>query len=265
MTKLPSFLCIGAQRAGTTWLHNCLTEHPELFLPQKKEVHFFDRQYDKGLEWYAQHFKEANNEMIGEITPNYYHAPNALQRIKDDLPDAKLIYVLREPVSRTYSQYQLYKQGAFKGKTFKQVIAEEESVIEFSLQGKHLETLLSLFSKNNILILFYDDISNTPQVVLEKVFQFLNVDSTFKPSFLNKRVNRIVLPRTQNMLKKVKLDWLIELVKESPFAESIKTYLHKAPKSEITPEIKVDLRSTFLDDIKLIEKQLDVQLDSWKK
>jgi len=265
MRKLPSFLCIGAQRAGTTWLHNCLTEHPALFLPQKKEVHFFDRQYEKGLEWYTQHFKEADNEMIGEITPNYYHAPNALQRIKDDLPDVKLIYVLREPISRTYSQYQLYKQSAFEGKTFEQVVAEEKSVIEFSLQGKHLKKLLSLFSKDNILILFYDDISNNPKIVLEKVFQFLNIDSTFQPSFLNKRVNRVVLPRTQHMLKRIKLNWLIELIKKSPFAESIKTYLHRTPNSELTPEIKMNLRNIFLNDIELIEKQLDIQLDCWKK
>lgn len=264
MKKLPSFLCIGAQRAGTTWLHNCLTEHPELFLPKKKEVHFFDTHYEEGLEWYAKHFKEANNEMIGEITPNYYHAPNALQHIKNDLPDVKLIYVLREPVSRAFSQYQLYKQGPFEGKTFKQVIENEKSVIEYSLQGKHLETLLSLFNKDNVLILFYDDISNSPKMVLQQVFQFLNVDPTFKPSFLNKRVNRVVLPRTQLFLKRLRLTWLIELVKESPFAESIKTYLHREPKSELTPEIKIDLQDKFLNDIKLIEKQLDVQLDGWK-
>ena len=264
MKNLPNFLCIGAQRAGTTRLHSCLTEHPELLLPQKKEVHFFDRQYEKGLEWYVQHFKDADNQIIGEITPSYNHAPNALKRIQNDLPDVKLIYILREPVSRTYSQYQLYKQSTFKGKTFKQVIEEEKSVIEFSLQGKHLEEVLSLFDKKQVLILFYDDISNTPKIVLQKVFQFLNVDSTFVPSFLNKRVNRVVLPQAQNMLKKMKLAWLITLVKKSPFAESIKTHLHRTPKSELTPKIELYLRNKFLSDIKLIEDQLDIQLDRWK-
>lgn len=264
MKKSPDFLGIGVQRAGTTWLHNCLTEHPELFLPKKKEIHFFDRQYDKGLQWYNEHFKEAEGETIGEITPSYYRANNALQRIKNDLPEVKIIYVLREPVSRTYSQYQLYKQDVYKGKTFKQVIEEEESVIEFSLQGKHLVKLLSLFDKKNVLILFYDDISNKPKQVLQKVFQFLDVDPNFNPSFLNKRVNRVVLPRTQHMLRKIKLNWLIELVKKSPFAESIKTYSHQSPETELTPEITMALRSKFLDDIKLIEDQLDIQLTYWK-
>ena len=66
------------------------------------------------------------------------------------------------------------------------------------------------------------------------------------------------------MLKKAKLTWIIELVKKSPFAEMIKTSLHKSTKSELTPKIKMDLKNKFLSDVELIEKQLDIKLQHWK-
>lgn len=70
---LPDFLCIGSQRAGTTWLHECLREHPDLFLPEQKELHFFNSSFDKGLEYYSSMFKGGvyGEQKFGEISPNY--------------------------------------------------------------------------------------------------------------------------------------------------------------------------------------------------
>jgi len=75
MKKLPSFLCIGAQKAGTTWLHNMLRQHPELFLPETKELSFFDLKSNfegRGTSWYRSNFAAADdNQLIGEVTPGY--------------------------------------------------------------------------------------------------------------------------------------------------------------------------------------------------
>ena len=97
---LPNFLGIGVQRAATTWLHNCLDEHPQVFVPKDKELHFFSSQFDRGLAWYESCFAAANGQMaVGEITPTYLHeAP--IERIAATLPAARLFLVLREPVAR---------------------------------------------------------------------------------------------------------------------------------------------------------------------
>ena len=265
MQKLPVFLGIGAQRAGTTWLHNCLKEHPQLCLPEKKEVHFFDLQFDKGLDWYQQQFSHAQpHQLIGEITPNYYHEDNALERIKETLPDVKLIYVLREPVSRSYSQYQLYKQEIYVDKSFKQVLDEDETIYEYSRQGKHLERVYSMFNRDNVLVLFYDEINSNPENVLFKVCQFLGVATEFSPSFLNRRVNAVVLPQFQAALAKFKLTWLIDLVKKSPLAEPLKTYLNRKPKGELTRELQNRLKQEFLSDIEKVERLAEIDLSHWK-
>ena len=106
----PNFLVIGAQRAGTTWLYECLREHPEIFLPETKELHYFDLNHEKGDEWYFRHFEGASEKAIGEITPNYYQYPGAIEKAHVLLPEAKFIFILREPKARAISQFALFKE-----------------------------------------------------------------------------------------------------------------------------------------------------------
>ncbi len=264
---LPNFICIGSQRAGTTWLHNCLDEHPEVFVPAEKELHFFDRFYDTGLASYTKRFtleQRGPTKTWGELTPNYYQEPQALERIKRDIPDVKIIYILRQPAERAFSQYQLYSQGQFSGMSFEEVIANKEFVTDLSMQGKHLQRLYSLFDRSQVLVLFYDELSKSPETFLKRVFTFLQVDPNFMPSTLNKRINRVVLPDLQARLAKWKLTWVIELVKASPIAEWVKEVAHKKSDKLGKSAFPDALRGRFDDDIKLIEQQLGIDLNHWR-
>ncbi|MEO9945223.1 sulfotransferase [Paraglaciecola sp.] len=268
MSQLPKFICIGAQRAGTTWLHECLSEHPDVYVPPEKELHFFDRFYDRGISSYQDFFKAektGNAKVWGELTPNYYQEDQALERIKAHIPDVKLIYILREPVSRAYSQYQLYKPSQFSEQSFEEVIATQPFVTDLSLQGKHLERTYSLFAKEQVLVLFYDDLSSDPKSTLEKVYSFIDVKSDFIPEHLDKRINRVVLPDLQEKLQKFGLGWLIDLVKASPFSEWVKEFFHKTPKKKQSDPMVSQMQGTFKEDIKLIEKLLDVDLTAWRQ
>ncbi|MCU7555619.1 sulfotransferase [Alteromonas sp. ASW11-19] len=264
---LPDFIGVGAQRAGTTWLYRCLSEHPDIFMSAKKELHFFNRHFEQGLESYKANFpasETANVKVCGEITPNYYHREQALQRIKETIPDVKLFFVLREPVSRAFSQYQLYVQSDYQGLSFDEVLTKYDDVTDLSLQGKHLQRIYEIFPRENVLVLFYDDIVRSPATVVKSVFNFLDVDSSFSPSFLNKRVNRVVLPGTQKWLKKLGLGWGIELVKRSPASEWIKNAFHKPVKKADDTDFTA-FSTRFKNDIDLIEKLTGRALPGWKR
>ena len=135
--NLPDFICIGVQRAGTTWLYECLKEHPEVFVPETKELHFFNDNYEKGIEFYSQYFEEADsvNQVIGELTPNYYHDIQALQRISQKLPNVKVILILREPIARAYSHYQLSLTNQCKNMTFDEALAKVPTIKKLSMQS----------------------------------------------------------------------------------------------------------------------------------
>lgn len=104
----PDFLIIGGQRCGTTTLFFYLHQHPDLYLPIGKEVHFFDLNYDLGIEWYQRLFtvdQGQNARYRGEATPYYLFHPVVPQRIAMHIPGIKLIALLRNPVDRAYSHF----------------------------------------------------------------------------------------------------------------------------------------------------------------
>ena len=104
--RLPQFLGIGAQKAGTTTLQALLAQHPQVFLPDRKELHYFSLHFDAGLQWYGNQFAAAGPaQRCGEITPYYLFHPQAPLRIRALLPQVRLIVLLRDPVERTLSQY----------------------------------------------------------------------------------------------------------------------------------------------------------------
>jgi len=104
--RLPDFVVIGAQKAGTTSLHAALAQHPQLFLPSTKELHYFSSGFDQPLASYGAHFGPARADQVcGEATPYYLFHPAAPQRLAACLPQARLIVLLRDPVARSLSHY----------------------------------------------------------------------------------------------------------------------------------------------------------------
>ncbi|OGT83573.1 MAG: hypothetical protein A3H91_02535 [Gammaproteobacteria bacterium RIFCSPLOWO2_02_FULL_61_13] len=98
---LPDFLCIGAQKAGTTWLYENLRRHPEIFLPHRKELHYFDWGYSRHINIYAKNFENVSGKIKGDITPAYaVIAPDRIDIIRAIMPDAKILMLLRNPVGR---------------------------------------------------------------------------------------------------------------------------------------------------------------------
>src|SRR4051812_23135116 len=105
-TLLPNLLVIGAAKAGTTSLWHYLDAHPSVFMAPAKELHFFDldENWNRGIPWYAEHFAGSESSpVVGEATPGYTrypHRPHAAARAAATVPDARLIYLVRDPIER---------------------------------------------------------------------------------------------------------------------------------------------------------------------
>jgi hypothetical protein len=127
---MPSFVIVGAMKAGTTFLHRTLALHPQVRDPWRKEIHFFDQNYARGLDWYRAYFPHEEPGCItGEGTPSYMFHPTAAARIMETLPTAKVIAVLRDPTERAISHYRMALSRNAEPLSFQKAIAEEESRI----------------------------------------------------------------------------------------------------------------------------------------
>lgn len=127
---LPDFLIIGAQKCGTSTLHAQLATHPDIRPASRKELHFFDRHYWRGLSWYRALFPAAppfgRNWLTFEATPSYLFHPHAAERLAKAQPRARLIVLLRDPVERAYSHYQMSLRQQVEPLSFEAAIDAEE-------------------------------------------------------------------------------------------------------------------------------------------
>ena len=123
------FLVVGAQKSGTTSLHDWLTQQPDVILPSLKETHFFshDERFALGADWYAKQFKlrEHPDPLVGEIDPEYMFSEKAVKRIATYTDVKKVIFILRFPLDRAYSHYQMSVRRAYETLSFKDALKEE--------------------------------------------------------------------------------------------------------------------------------------------
>lgn len=207
--RAPEFIIVGAQKAGTTSLYNCLNQHPDILPASTKEIHYFSQHFTKGLDWYLQHFPErAANKISGEASPFYLFHPHSAERIASELPDIKIIILLRNPVERAISHYhqqarrhheKLPMLEAFRqepariDKAWHKLLAGQQisgmkiQQCSYLKRGEYLEQLQRYekqFPAHRIFIIESAEFFEHPHETLGKVFQFLAVDPQFKPKDL---------------------------------------------------------------------------------
>lgn len=277
---LPNFIGIGAARSGTSWLDKLLRSHPDLYLPERrKEVDFFNRYYDRGLEWYQEFFPSAeqasNYRSIGEISPEYlYHKKDDVPfRIYETLPDCRFLLILRNPADRAYSHYGFLIRELNEQRTFPQLCEQAPEVFYRGLYYQQLQKFLQYFPLEKFLILIYEHTMTNPEQALNKLADFLSVDADkFDRTLFSKKVNasslvrfpraRLLARQFRNFLRKNDLDWVWNMAK----ATGMKRVFEKSDTiPPIDPNFRAELISRYEADINALEKLINIDLSIWKK
>ena len=202
---LPDFIVIGAQRSGTTWIYNILSGHKEIiFARNRKEVHFFDRYYARGLKWYIQLFPDCFEGIKGEITPAYLYNDKCAERIKENLPNTKLICILRNPIERAYSGYKYLVQEKNYQKSFEESILQFPDILKRGLYYQQLKRYYNLFQKDRINIAIYEDVISKPELSINNICDFLEISRNYEKSTINKKYNISMIPKYPLFYKIVK-------------------------------------------------------------
>ncbi len=215
--RLPNFLVIGAPRCGTTTLHYCLGQHPEIFVSPNKETNFFlfdgdgvppdslgeidlimaENRSARTLEEYAALFAAATDahRAIGESSPVYLRFPEVAARIKARLPDARLVVILRQPVDQALSFYLVERGGTVNGADvvdgFVDALKSNSrlangrrvglGLAEHGLYHRQLAAWYDHFDRDQIKVTFLDDLERDAAGYFADLFRFLGVDDRFRP------------------------------------------------------------------------------------
>jgi Sulfotransferase domain len=187
MNHLPDFLVIGSQKAGTTSLYHVLSRHPQIFMPRKKELHLYKRRMGQ----YRRYFRDVPDDCraVGEATPIYICHPRVPALIRRHMPEAKLILTVRNPVERAYSQYWDQRRHMVEWLEFDEVVRialEDEyrpghrGYFSRGFYMRYLRRYLELFPREQVLLVFFEDLIESPESVYRQVFRFIGVDDTFQ-------------------------------------------------------------------------------------
>lgn len=195
--RLPNFIIGGAARSGTTWLYEIADAHPEIAMakPPRPEPKFFlvDPLYERGLAYYAETWFAPLPQglRLGEKSTAYLESPAAAQRIRAALPDVRMVFLLRNPIDRAYSNYVWSRQNGHERESFERALAlederersappEQRFVRPFAyfsrgLYATHLRRYFAIFPRERMLILRYEDIAVRPRDVALSFQRFLGV------------------------------------------------------------------------------------------
>jgi hypothetical protein len=268
----------GAEKSGTTSLSYYLSAHPDIYIPDEKELHFFDdpQNYKKGEAWYSARFKTWNGESaVGECTPFYMYDPECVDRIKKAFPGIKLIFILRNPIDRAYSNYWHQVRGGKEFRSFEDALEMEKSRIAktryhdltYSYLNKgfyavQIERFLKHFSMDQILIVKFEDLKKEPQKVLNRIYGFLGIESYDNQMVLGVIKNKSVLPGSMAIQFAAR-----KAFGKSRFFKAIAKFNLRIGKKNYPPmraSTRRYLAQCYQADISSLERISGVDLHSWK-
>lgn len=196
---LPQFIVLGPRKTGSSWLHACLAEHPQICVPRRvKEIYFFDDHFDRGVGWYEAYFEDCEPGRVpGEVSATYFSHPLAPERVASVCPDARLAANLRNPIDRAWSMYLHRWRKGDTAAPLREAVRDCPEILSEGLYAAQLRLWQGRFAPEALSICIYEDFTARRAERLAQLYRFIGVDDGFEPAALNERVNETVAPRNR--------------------------------------------------------------------
>lgn len=286
---LPTFICPGVYKCGTTWLQDMLAQHPEVYLPDFKEVHFFsdthgERAWEElGIDWYRGLYRAARpGQQRGDISPGYMVDVRAAQRMAETVPRAKLIFALRDPAERAFAHYNYLHEGKHALPfTFDQLTRNPDldpkgrwSILSHGFYAKNIAPFLAKYDRSRCHFALMDDLKRSPGAFLADVCTFLDIDPSFRPQGLEERSNPARALRSRRLYwlqyhvarqyEKHGLSWLRKSIKATGLPRLVRRLNTRVlERRRMTPEQRARLVELYRDDIRALEGIIGRSLEAW--
>lgn len=278
---LPSFIIIGVAKSGTTSLYRYLQQHPGIFMCTPKEPDYFsgDDRFASLADYEALFDDASPGQVAGEASVSYFHNPQAYKRIKETLPEARLIAVLRDPAARAYSHYNMMvAHGAIPNRPYLSALQEAHSKgdylntgIPVSRYAEPLRRYLSTFEQDQLQIHLYRDYRRDPQGVVRAIFRHVGVDDAFAPD-MAVRHNKTHLPASNRVNRFIWKGGAVKRVAKALLPTAVRGKLgrllrraNQAPVPPLSEEARALIIEVLREDIEQTEKLIGRDLPEWKR
>lgn len=286
--RLPDFFILGAAKCGTTTLYKYLCRHPNIFMSDPKEMSFFskDEVFEKGFPWYTELFSGAREDQLcGEASTTYTRwplYPQTVERIHASCPEARLIYIVRNPVDRLYSFY-AHRMREHVTSTFSQFLEQTPEAVDSGRFMTQINQFLERFHQEQLLVLFNYDLLHQPAVTLSRAavhlglpeFDFLAAGPIranegggkfYASSSLTKTIHTLKrVPAVNSLLKcvpaetrKAGYEWLAD----GPIGKRLRRR-HQRRLCSLTPALRAELFEIYREEINHLQEFTGRDLSHW--
>jgi hypothetical protein len=268
-------------KAGTTSLYNYLREHPQVFMPETKEVNFFNplRNWRFGIEWYERQFENASSDAlaIGEASTSYTKFPwikDVPARISSVLGSIRLVYVVRDPIDRMRSHYLHNLSTGQESRPIEEAFAKDEMYLNISRYSLQIGQYLPYVHQDALLVIESRDLRHRRVDTLRKVFEFIGVETSWVPPTIDREYYRSTDRRMKSPV--------LRRIRKIPRVRTLSTYVPGAikkmkhdltdrlptedldlAKGNVTDDLKEHLREALRDDVVRLRPFMSDQFDGW--
>ncbi|MFV1599070.1 MULTISPECIES: sulfotransferase domain-containing protein [unclassified Phaeobacter] len=275
----PTLVGIGAQKCASTFIHAALGAHPDAAVSDPKELDFFSAYFDRGYQWYRSHFSHGADKTVRfEASPSYFYDPRCPDRLNAFDPNIKVICLLRDPVTRAYSNH-LHEviKGHIPPLPFHDGLANNPAYLEQGFYSRHLGRWLDTLGHDRVLVLLAEEISADPVAAAQTVYRFAGLDDSHSSPVLHERRNesdRARLPALRSLLRaggdqlrKAGLeDSLARLKSTKPVSAVLRA--NSQNMRDVVPPLRdsdiADLRSCFAEDLRQLPALLGRDSLPWE-
>lgn len=287
--RLPNFLIIGAMKAGTTSLYHYLRPHPQLFMASIKELDFFveELNWSRGIDWYRKQFARAGRYPArGEASTNYSKYPRfsgVPERIARLVPQARLIYVVRDPIDRMRSHYQHSFALGVERAPISEALINNPAYVTSSRYGLQVEQYRAHFPPDQLLIVTSEDLRDKREQTMKRVYEFLGIDASYVAPTLDREYYKTkertqyspLIASLRNTLKKrvphsKRAKELVDSVGQWPkrlttsHRQERRDPSKPAPTPNAIPDVtRARLEEIIAEDVALLRSHMPPDFDGW--
>lgn len=263
---LPTFIIIGTMKGGTTSLFNYLAAQPDVVTSSIKETDYFAKNHDRGMAWYESLFAEPGDSgVVGEASPNYTKRhlwPDTAERIAATVPEARLIFLARDPVDRFYSHVVHNYAHGRERRPIPSLIAPDSNYVRTSMYAYQLEPYFDRFASDRLLVLDSLELRNDTAGTVRRVLDFIGSDSTVAPNVVDERHHR-----SSDKLRRSPVERHVR----SPFLRAVLKRILPARMTRPQPferpvfsdEAKAQLCALLADDAATFRSQVGLDFSHW--
>lgn len=275
---LPNFLVIGTMKGGTTSLHSYLSAHPDVFMPQAKELHYFvaEKNLSRGLGWYERQFRPAGNAVaVGEASPDYSKYPihrGVPERIATLIPGVRLIYVIRNPLERIRSHYLHDVARGRERRPIDEAVPGNEHFLAPSRYALQIEAYLEHFPREQLLLVTSDALRDDRQTTMRSVHEFIGVTSDWSTPGQDRELNTAAGKTTPGVLLRAArhVPGATQLRLRAPRQVMAVEQLLRTSKrpvdtaaSTMSEELERELLRELAPDLTRLRSHMDPDFDAW--